>query len=255
MPVELPRPLQTSSLREQQLQFANHLRNPVRHAPPPGIDERRLAVYRELFFNNISNLLATGFPVLRSILPDTQWQALVRDFYTEHRCETPLFPFVAGEFASYLQHERAQADDLPFLAELAWYEWSEIALRHADDGDSDGEMAGPVGDKPRLSPLCWPLAFRFPVHRIGADYQPAEPPAQPTCLLVYRDAAQAVRFIESNPATFRLLALLADDALPDMAAVTAQLAAELQHPQPQALRALVQDTVAQLQSAGVLRVS
>jgi hypothetical protein len=236
------------SLREQQLAFANHLRNPALHAAPPGVSERRLRVYRELFFNNISQLLAGAFPVIRSMLPDAGWQALVRDFYTQHRCETPLFPFIAGEFADYLQHGRDQAGDLPFLAELALYEWSEIALRHADEET----LPAAVGDKPRLSPLCWPLAFRWPVHRIGADYQPVEPPAQPTCLLVYRDDAHAVRFIESNAATFRLLALLADDSLPHLAAVTAQLALELQHPDEGVLASQLQALIRELAGKGIL---
>ena len=43
-----------ADLREQQLQFANHLRNPDRFPAPQGIEERRLLVYRDLFFNNIS---------------------------------------------------------------------------------------------------------------------------------------------------------------------------------------------------------
>lgn len=237
------------SLREQQLAFANHLRNPALHAAPPGVSEQRLRVYRELFFNNISQLLAGAFPVIRSMLPDAGWQALVRDFYTQHRCETPLFPFIAGEFADYLQHGRATAGDLPFLAELALYEWSEIALRHADEEP----LPAAVGDKPRLSSLCWPLAFRWPVHRIGADYQPTEAPSQPTCLLVYRDEGHAVRFIESNAATFRLLALLADDSLPHLAAVTAQLALELQHPDPAAFGVQLQAVVMELAGKGILQ--
>lgn len=239
------------SLREQQLAFANHLRNPSLHAPPPGVSEQRLRVYRELFFNNIRQLLAGAFPVLRSILPDADWKALVRAFYAHHRCETPLFPFIAGEFADYLQQERDRAGEPPFLAELALYEWSEIALRHAEDA----MWPAVVGDKPRLSPLCWPLAFRWPVHRIGGDYQPAEPPAQPTCLLVYRDETHAVRFIESNAATFRLLTLLADDSLPDLAAVTAQLALELQHPDAVVLSAALQAVMDDLADKGILRRS
>jgi len=30
-----------------------------------------------------------------------------------------------------------------------------------------------------LSPLAWPLAYRFPVHKISPDYQPSEPLEQP----------------------------------------------------------------------------
>jgi hypothetical protein len=56
-----------------------------------------------------------------------------------------------------------------------------------------------------VSPLAWPLAYRWPVHRLGPDHQPAEPPAAPTFLVVYRDAADAVQFLEIGADTARLL--------------------------------------------------
>lgn len=242
---------ESSRLRAQQLLFANHLRNPQQFAAPPGISERRLRIYRDLFFNNISNLLAGAFPVIRSILADDVWQALVRDFYTQHRCETPLFPFIAGEFADYLADEHTTAGDLPFLAELAHYEWVEIALRHSD---AVLPAAGKTG-KPQLSPLCWPLLFRWPVHRLGADYQPAESPPEPTYLLVYRHADEMIRFVASNAATFRLLQLLEDAAVPDVRTASQQLAHELQHPDPLALQDMAEQTVRDLLTAGVLYLS
>ena len=234
----------TTSLREQQLQFANHLRDPENNPAPQGIEERRLQIYRKLFFGNISNLLANTFPVIHSILPEPQWQALVRDFYAHHRCETPLFPFIAGEFVDYLADEAPENPDYPFLAELGFYEWTEIALRHSEV-DALPEV---VANKPQLSPLCWPLAFRWPVHRIGLDYCPIEPPETATFLLVYRDATDQVKFIESNAATFRLLALLNNDDYPDIAAVTARLATELGYQDLDALETVIAETLRQLQA-------
>ncbi|NQD78459.1 DUF2063 domain-containing protein, partial [Pseudomonas sp. CrR7] len=35
------------TLREQQYTLARHLRDPQRHAPPPGLEARRLKVYCE----------------------------------------------------------------------------------------------------------------------------------------------------------------------------------------------------------------
>jgi hypothetical protein len=226
-------------LREQQLQFANHLRNPSLFPAPADIEERRLEVYRKLFIGNIGNLLANTFPVIRSILSDKQWQVLVRDFYTRHHCDTPLFPYIAGEFADYCLNERDVADGYPFLAELAQYEWSEIALRHSDEA----------------LPTCWPLVFRFPVHRIGADYLPQQAPDAPTYLLMYRRSDEQIKFMESSAATFRLLQLLDDEALPTLQDVCEQLAVEMQHPDILVLQAMVQDTLHQLQLAGVIKSS
>jgi hypothetical protein len=166
------------------------------------------------------------------------WQVLVQDFYTYHRSETPLFPFVAGEFAAYLMNERKEDAEYPFLAELAQYEWSEIALQHSDE---------PL-------PTCWPLVFRFPVQRIGVDYLPQQAPEVPTCLLVYRCCDGQVRFMESTPATVRLLQLLQDADYPTLQAVCERLALDMQHPDVTALARMVDDTLQALQEAGVIKL-
>ena len=48
-------------LRQQQARLAAHVRDPDHEAPPPGIEDRRLQVYRELFFDNVCGLLAGMF--------------------------------------------------------------------------------------------------------------------------------------------------------------------------------------------------
>lgn len=245
---------QPTTLRDQQLLFANHLRNPSIFAAPVGVEERRLRVYRTLFFGNISQLLATAFPVIYSILHDNHWQALVRDFYTFHRCETPLFPFIAGEFADYLLLERDIDSDYPFLAELAQYEWSEIALRHSEAGlpDDASLQASIVSAKPVLSPLCWPMVFRFPVHRIGVSYLPECEPVEPSYLLVYRQPDGQVKFVESRAATFRLLQMLQDDSLPTLQEVCDRLATEMQTGDIGSLKVMIEDTLSRLLKLGCL---
>lgn len=201
-------------LRAQQFTLAAHLRDPAGAPPPPGIEERRLQVYRDLFYNSVQSLLAGNFPVIRKILGAEPWHALVRDFYRDYRCSTPLFPELPREFIQYLQ-ERAEAGlgDAPWLLELAHYEWMELALDLSEAG-ADDEPHEPAGDLlegvPVPSPLAWPLAYAWPVHRLSPDYQPAEPPEQPTLLLVQRDAAYKVRFNELSPLTFRLLQRLSE---------------------------------------------
>ena len=56
-----------------------------------------------------------------------------------------------------------------------------------------------------MSPLAWSLAYRWPVHRLGPDYQPSVAPETPTFLLVLRDATHKVRFNELSALSFRLL--------------------------------------------------
>jgi len=196
-------------LRELQQNFAAHLRDPANAPAPAGVEERRLAVYRELFLNNVSGLLAGTFPVLHAILGIERWQRLARDFYRDHRCRTPLFLEIAREFVDYLGDEReAQPADPPFLHELAHYEWIELALSIEEQALAD-VAADPAGDLlrgvPVLSPLAWPLAYRFPVHRLSPDFQPAEPPADPSFYIARRDRDDRVGFLHVNAVTLRLV--------------------------------------------------
>ena len=92
-----------SDLREQFDAMARHVRDPAAHAGPPGIEARRLKIYRDLVYNNLDGLLAGNFPVIRSLHDEAQWQARVRDFYREHRSHTPLFTEIAREFIRHLE--------------------------------------------------------------------------------------------------------------------------------------------------------
>lgn len=198
------------TLRDQQFQLARHLRDPAVHAAPPGLEARRLRVYRELFFGNIGSLLAGGFPVIRKTLGETRWTAVVHTFYAEHRSRTPLFPEIAREFVDFIE---SRDDDMPpWLAELAHYEWIEQALFVSDAlvpaHDPEGDLLIGV---PVLSPLAMPLAYRWPVAEIGPDFVPEEAPETPCTLLVHRDAGHRVRFARITPLAYRLLTLLRDE--------------------------------------------
>lgn len=197
-------------LREQQWELTRHLRDPQTQPAPAGLEDRRLAIYRDLLFNNVENLLAGNFPVIRQLLDDDDWKALVREFYRDHRCQTPLFPELPREFLRFLEGtpERGPA----FLRELAHYEWVELALQISDaarpDHDADGDL---LDGTPVLSPLAWPLAYAWPVHRIGSHHRPETAPATPTLLLVRREGDGQVRFSELSPLAFRLLQRLGEE--------------------------------------------
>jgi hypothetical protein len=188
--------------RTQTLQyaFAAHIRDP-QHAPQPtDVEPRRMAIYTELFFNNVESLLAANFPVIRSLHDDATWLALVRDFYRDHRSHTPLFTEIAREFIRHLESRaERELDDPPFLVELAHYEWSELALTldEHDIGDIDHDPDGDVlAGIPVVSETARVLAYRFPVHRISTDFRPAAPSGQPVLLLLVRDRTDDVRFLE-----------------------------------------------------------
>lgn len=239
----------------QQTQFAltGHLRNPDGTPAPEGLEDRRLGIYRDLIYNNIEGFIAGSFPVLRSLLSDTTWHALVRDFIVRHRAQTPYFLAISQEFLHYLMSEReTQPDDFPFMLQLAHYEWAELAV---DVADAELPPAGELPEnwllaKARVSPLVMNLAYQYPVHKISRDYIPQV--ASATYLLVYRDQEDDVKFMEVNALTNRLLYLLQENAELTLEQVVQQLTSELQHPEPEAFGAQAEQLVKQLFGARVI---
>ena len=197
-----------NSFRQTQMAFAAHIRNPALNPKPEDIEDRRMAIYRDLFYNNIENFIANSFPVLRSMVADQQWHDMVRDFVHRHKSSSPYFLEISQEFLGYLQHEREmQGWEPPFMLELAHYEWVELALdvsveQFPRDITEKGDL---LSDRPVVSPLCWSLSYNYPVHTASAAHYPG---AQPTWLLVYRNRQDEVGFLEVNAVTQRLLQLL-----------------------------------------------
>jgi hypothetical protein len=226
-------------LKRQQTAFAGHIRDPESVPAPAGVEDRRMQVYRELFFNNIDSFVSGSFPVLRRLYDEAAWKRLVRDFFIEHRAHTPLFPELPKEFLRYLQDGRGERPgDPPFQLELAHYEWVELALsldpRELDEvaAQRDGDLLEAV---PVLSPLAWPLSYRFPVHRIGPAFRPEKPPQAMTQLLVYRNRADKVHFMQLNDLTQLLLLLLTENTDRSGRELLTQLAKRTGHPDPSAL--------------------
>ena len=167
-----PEPLE--SFQRLQSEFTRHLRHPE-HAPAPdGLEDRRVSIYRDLLYKNIESFMANGFPVLREIMPDQDWHALIRDFFARHRSRTPYFPKLSREFLRYLEQERGeqereeQSQDFPFLFELAHYECAEtLVLFDARDIPRTGH--DPKGDLSQGVPPAQPRASAAALSLAGAQ--------------------------------------------------------------------------------------
>lgn len=220
----------------QQYAFAAHIRDPDNAPAPAEIEDRRMGIYRELFYNNVEGFISSTFPVLRELHDDPDWHAMVRDYFHHHRAHTPLFLEMPREFLTWLHDERTpQPGDMPFLYELAHYEWTELALTISED-TIDLDSVNPDGDLlagvPVLSPLVWHMTYAFPVHRIGPDFVPGENDSSPTSLVVYRDRDDAVGFMEINPVTKRLLELVEGNEADSGRDLLSRIAREMGHPDP-----------------------
>lgn len=195
------------NFQDYQAQFSAYIRNPKKISLPENVKPERMAMYRELFFNNIDGFLTANFPILHKLFSPQDWTNLVQDFFENHVCTTPHFSEIPEEFLAYLQNERQHSSDFPFLFELAHYEWVEMALSisHAQFEKMPPENLKTA--KLKLSPLACVLAYQFPVQKICVAFIPIES-SQPTFLTVYRNENDAVQFLEITPLTFQLLQLI-----------------------------------------------
>lgn len=246
-----------ADFQQLQQQFAAHLRAPHEQCPPGNIEERRLNVYRELFYNNVKGFIEQAFPVLGEILGEERWQGEIRQFWQNHSCESPYFIHISRSFLEYLVDEReGKPDDPPFLFELAHYEWAEldISVRRHEQLDRPIPPEAVSQDLYlQLSDLAWPLHYQFPVHQIRLDYQPLEPTSHGQFLVVYRDELGEVQFLEINAVTAQLLEFVESKPGIKLNQVAAQMAELLpQYTEEQMMTAVIA-VVRQLAERGILR--
>jgi len=222
-----------------QRRFADHLRDPKHKPPPDAIEERRLAIYRRLVFNNLSSLFARNFPVIRKLHSDEQWRAMIRDFLIEHRSTTPMFTEIGSEFVGFLaarsegkDKDKDKDKDPAWLPELAHWEYLETCVRLAEEKVSleknreSRSIEALMDTRIRMNPTLRMAQYQWPVHRIGPDYLPEQPNA--ILLAVYRRANDQVAFMQINALTASLLEMLAGDNAPVLCAALDALAERFQ---------------------------
>ena len=240
-----------------QLAFTQHLRQPKTAPKPANINAKGMSVYTEIVFNNMLDSVSACFPVAQKVLGSRAWKKLVREFFTHHQAQTPIFREIPQEFLSYLttrlKTNSVDATKLPaFLNQLAHYEWIELALSMSNlDVDTsiielDGDL---LNGKPQLNAASKLLQYDYPVHRISQKFKPEN--QESTYLLVFRDIANKVQFIELNAVTFRLLQLIKDESLTGKQALTA-LAGEINHPDLQAITEFGTDILRELKLQGAI---
>ena len=245
-----------ADFQEIQYAFARHIRDPENNPAPVEAEDRRMAIYRELFFNNLRNLLSQTFPVLKKLHTQEKWASIIRQFMARHEAQTPYFLEIPQEFLQFLQNEyRVQDDDFPFLIELAHYEWVELALSVAEevtdeaDIDADGDLLEGI---PVKSALAWMFAYQYPVHRISTDFIPDRPAEQPTFLAICRKANDDMDFMELNPVTARLLEMIEANDQQTGRQLLTRLAGEIDYPDADKLVEHGLDAMEQMRDAEIL---
>jgi hypothetical protein len=219
-----------SQLQSYQQQFTRHIRDPLGTHRPNGVNARRMGVYTEIVFNNLSESVSACFPVCRNLLGVRRWKKLLRRFFIEHQCSSPLFRQIPEEFLRWL--ESTQEDVPGFLYSLAHYEWIEMAIAFSDATAAEHRQGDLLASRPVLAPALALLSYPYEVHRIGKRFQPEQADDEMTHVVVFRRTDDTVKFIILNPVSARLLALLSAGTLSGEQALQ-QIATEMQHPKPE----------------------
>ncbi len=208
-----------------QQEFTAHIRNPKVHKKPAGVVPARMAVYREAVFNNIFESVSVCFPVCQAAIGKRAWRALLKDFVKSHPAQSPIFREIPQQFLAFLNTQTSQP---AFLAELAHYEWVELAVSaQQTEPIKLSENTHLLSEKPLLTPAHMLLEYDFAVQKIARGKLPKA--TEKTYLLVFRNAKFEVKFIELNPTTFQLLQLIEKSEMTGEQALM-RLAASIQHP-------------------------
>jgi len=203
-----------------QYEFTKHIRHPQKNPRPQNVPPKRMKVYNELLFNNIEDVLASCFPISKSILGKRKWKKLVRDFFSDHLCQRPFYRQVPDEFMDYLEKERGERSEDPcYLKSLAHYEWIELVL-YVEEEKTDLSLVDPKGDlwegKPAFTSVLRLLNYPFEVHQIGPSYTPSPKESH---YLLFRNPEDEIEFMILNDLTAKLLQLLIhSDLTPKQAA-------------------------------------
>lgn len=227
------------AFQQYQAAFTAHIRNPLENKKPARVNNKRMAVYREIVFNNFHGSVSACFPVLQDILGKRRFKQLVRACFFQQQFTSPFFREISKSFVDFLKNLNLTQQNLPaFTAQLAHYEWAELFVSTLKTEATHTALKAEtlsedfLDKQLRLNPAHLLVSYDFPVHMLSKKHQPTHP--TPTFLLLFRDAAFNVKFMSLNPLTYELLATLNTQANSGRQALQ-QLANKMQHPQPETI--------------------
>lgn len=210
---------------------------------PP--ENERLELYFLLVYNRFEEFIETSLPSLSQYLGD-ELEPLVREFM-RLKHTSPLLLDLGNEFVDFFRgKELPLKAKLPFLEELALYEWLEVELFNApDERLSEGfSWKGSY----RLSSSAKILHFSFPVHRFNSmSYEEMIAAKGNYYLLMYRDRDENVKSVELTEFVYGYLKEVVGGVSPKTALERRELEFELEEVIP-----YLENFMSRLVSVGVL---
>ncbi len=147
------------------------------YIPIPGIIEKNVSRYRNLIYNIVDASLKSAYPLTNNLLVEKEWDDLVHDFFSSHRCQSPLVWQMPKELLEYMQEtDYSLLAKYPFLADLLLLEWYEVEIFMMEDKaiakyKTEGNLS--VGNL-IINPELQILSLTYPVHLKNATAITAE---------------------------------------------------------------------------------
>lgn len=196
----------SSTLKQQLGEFSESVRSgmPLKNS---NLNAEKTALYHALVMGNLQEVISPCFPILRSIICRHTWSGFMLDFFQQRPLNTPLFHQLPFEFVTYLQN--LPSKEYPFMADLAHYEWVELALELAASVNNIKRVVASqiLETHWQLSSCAKLLSYEYDVYNIGSNYIPHQ--TIPTYLAVYKKD-NAVEFMVLNELSFQLLECIID---------------------------------------------
>ncbi|KAA2242545.1 DUF2063 domain-containing protein [Chitinophaga agrisoli] len=176
----------------------------------PGVREQHVGQYRRLVYNVVDDMLQSAYPLTRHLLSTREWNAMVKEFFSNHPCQSPQVWYMPRELYQYMtQKGHRLLRKYAFLQELLWLEWLEVELFMMEDRPTAYTTIGDLTTDPLvLNPEYALQQFVYPVHLKPAKEITAADKGQYFLALFRKPDSGEVTFMNLSPALVAMLELL-----------------------------------------------
>lgn len=201
----------------------------TRGSPPPSLRlsgeaeglDRRFGIYRNTVFASLAAVLRARFPAVEALVGEEFFQGMAVEFAAAHPPETPVLLEYGSQFAPFIA-DFGPAREIPYLADVAAFEWARHEAAHAADAEAVSLDALTAVDSARLGEVRLTLhpaarLFRsdFPAATLwrintGGDAPSGELSGPEYALIARPDVSVSV--FDLSPGAFELLTQLASGA-------------------------------------------
>lgn len=188
------------------------------------IDPRGVKIYANLIDLNRLDLMASIYPHCKKLL-GKNFRAIVLDYMETMPPDHFNFNQAARKFPQFMaEHAEVELRKKPFLAELADYEWIELAVLENDaeieftavKNPASATVIDPVQfaqTVPRLNPTVVLRAYRYPISKIVDALEedvklPRRQKLEASYVLAFRNPEHLCEYLEISELTYILLSAL-----------------------------------------------